>query len=437
MNKTGLIIQREYLSRVRNRTFLLSTFLLPIVFMLFIFGSAFFSSHSKKEEKKIAVINDPGMFRYNLKDDSGSVLFYFPAATDTTNYLNKGYDALLDMNNDSVHKTFTLYSQRQIDLDNKEIIENNLDRAYANNQLQENGISKAVVDSIDQQTTDAYAITNNVTKEKGETQKVNVELNYGIGFGCGTLIYITLLVFGSMVMRGVKEEKTNRIVEIIISSVEPFELMMGKIFGIAAVALTQLFLWFALITILFAAATWLLPSGAMNHAQQAAQALHGGGYDNTMQLKIAAVLQTIHSINLLGIVGCFVFYFLGGFLFYAALFAAVGSTINEDSQDTQALTLPITMPVIFSFIILSSNITNPDSPVMVWASIIPFSSPIVMMGRIPGGVPLWQLGLSMTFLIAGFFLTTLLAAKIYRTGILMYGKKSSWKEMIKWAFRKS
>jgi ABC-2 type transport system permease protein len=437
MNKTRLIIKREYLSRVRNRTFLLSTFLLPVVFMLFIFGSAFFSNRSQKEEKKIAVINDPGIFKNNLKDDSGIVLFYFPLHIDTLNYTANGYDALLDLNYDSSAKNFTIHTQKDLDLDSKEVIENSMDKAFANSQLQKSGISKTIVDSIDDQTDGKYSIANSVSKGKGETQKVDVEINYWIGFGCGTLIYITLLIFGSMVMRGVKEEKTNRIIEIIISSVEPFELMMGKIFGIAAVALTQLFLWFALITVLFAAATWLTPHGIMDKAQQASQALHGVGYTNPVQMKISSLLKTVSEINLWRIVCGFVFYFLGGFLFYASLFAAVGSTINEDSQDTQALTLPITMPVMFSFIILSSNITHPDSPIMVWASIIPFSSPIVMMGRIPGEVPLWQLGMSMTALIAGFFLTTLLAAKIYRTGILMYGKKSSWKEMLKWAFRKS
>jgi ABC-2 type transport system permease protein len=437
MNKIGLIIKREYLSRVRNRTFLLSTFLLPVVFLLFIFGSAFFAASSKKELKKIAVINVPGMFRNNLKNDSGYLNFYFPANVDTSNFSENGYDALLDLNNDSISKNFSIHSKKQLDLDSKGLIESDLDRAFENDQLQKNGISKKILDSINQQTNSAYSITNNVTAEEGKSQPVNAALNYGIGFGCGFLIYITMLIFGAMVMRGVMEEKTNRIAEIIVSSVKPFELMMGKILGIAAVGLTQLLLWIILILLLSSASSIFIPHDILQHARDANQAINNGG-NSAMLLKVMEIKQTIANVNWFEIISLFLFYFLGGFLFYAALFAAVGSAINEDMQEAQSLMLPLTMPVIFSFIILSSNLTTPDNNVMVWASIIPFSSPIVMMGRIPGGgVPFWQLGLSMALLIGGFLFTTWLSGKIYRTGILMYGKKPSWKEMLKWAFRKS
>jgi ABC-2 type transport system permease protein len=156
-----------------------------------------------------------------------------------------------------------------------------------------------------------------------------------------------------------------------------------------------------------------------------------------MAIKMLQLQKDISSINWTLIISCFIFYFLGGYLFYASLFAAIGSVINEDPQEAQSLMLPITMPIIFAFIILSSNLSTPDSKIMVWASMIPFTSPIVMMGRIPSGVPAWQLAISMVLLIAGFIFTTWLAGKIYRTGILMYGKKASWKEMFKWAFRKS
>ncbi|MEI9934055.1 MAG: ABC transporter permease [Ferruginibacter sp.] len=437
MNKIGLIISREYLTRVRNKTFLLSTFLLPVIFLLFIVGSAFFASSSKKEFKKIAVINDPGIFKNNLKSDSGYLSFYFPSNIDTSNFDENGYAALLDLNNDSLTKNFTIHSKKQLDIDSKEMIETLLDKAFENSQLQKKGIQKSILDSINKLSSGTYHIANDVTEEQGKSQEVNAALNYGIGFGCGFLIYITTLLFGAMVMRGVMEEKTNRIAEIIISSVKPFELMMGKILGIAAVGLTQLFLWIILITFLSTASTAFLPHDILQQASHANQS-YGGGGSNAMLLKALEVKQTISSINWFEIISFFLFYFLGGFLFYAALFASVGSAVNEDAQEAQSLMLPITMPLIFSFIILSSNLTTPDNTVMVWASIIPFTSPVVMMGRIPsGGVPFWQIGVSIFFLVGGFVFTTWLAAKIYRTGILMYGKKPSWKEMLKWAFRKS
>ena len=233
------------------------------------------------------------------------------------------------------------------------------------------------------------------------------------------------------------EEKTNRIAEVMVSSVKPFELMMGKILGIAAVGLTQIALWIILIMALSTAAGALLPHEMIQQAGEVNKSMPVGGGNMAMASKFAELQNDVSNVNWFMVLSCFIFYFLGGYLFYASLFAAIGSVINEDPQEAQSLMLPITMPIIFGFIILSSNLNTPDSPVMVWASIIPFTSPIVMMGRIPSGVPWYQLTASMVLLVIGFLFTTWLAGKIYRTGILMYGKKASWKEMFKWAFRKS
>ena len=438
MNKIGLIFKREYTTRVRNKTFLLSTFLLPIAMILFIFGSAYFANSSKDKFKKIAVANDPGQFKLNLKSDSTLMLFNFTTDVDSNNFIAKGYDAVLNLNNDSVNKTFTIHSKKQLGMKGKETIENRLDQASEKYQLQKKGILKETLDSISKQSMGAYTIENRLTSEKGKSAEVNSAINYGVGFGSGILIYITMFIFGAMVMRGVMEEKTNRIAEVMISSVKPFQLMMGKIIGIAAVGLTQLFLWVVLIMILTSAAAAFLPHELIQQAGEANKSMPGGMNGNSeMAMKMLSLQKDFSSINWTLILSCFVFYFLGGYLFYAALFAAIGSVINEDPQEAQSLMLPITMPIIFGFIILSSNLNTPDSNVMVWASMIPFTSPIVMMGRIPSGVPGWQLALSMLLLIAGFIFTTWLAAKIYRTGILMYGKKATWKEMFKWAFRKS
>ena len=437
MNKIWLILKREYVTRVRNKTFLLSTFLLPIVMILFIFGTAFFAASSKDKLKKIAVVNDPGYFKNNLQTDTTRLNFVFTSGVDSSNFKSKGYDAVLNLNNDSVGKKFTAHSEKQLGIDAKEMMEERLDKAYEKYQLQQKGIRKEILDSISKKSMGAYSIDNRITSEKGKSQEVNAAVNYGVGFGSGILIYITMFIFGAMVMRGVMEEKTNRIAEVMVSSVKPFELMMGKILGIAAVGLTQLLLWIILIMILSMAASAFLPHEMIQQAGQANQAMPMGGNNTAMAAKFADMSKAFGSVNWLMILSFFLFYFLGGYLFYASLFAAIGSVINEDPQEAQSLMLPITMPIIFAFIIMSSNLNTPDSNIMVWASMIPFTSPIVMMSRIPSGVPWYQLVASMSLLIGGFIFTTWLAGKIYRTGILMYGKKASWKEMFKWAFRKS
>ena len=244
-----------------------------------------------------------------------------------------------------------------------------------------------------------------------------------IGYVAGFLIYFILLVYGSQVMMGVMEEKTNRIAEVIISSVRPFQLMLGKIIGIGLVALTQFFIWVAFIFLIY-------------NITQAS-----GNNISAMSGMVGGIQKVFGSINVPMILFGFIFYFLGGFFFYASLYAAIGSAVNEDMREAQSLSFPITLLVIFSIAMMSVAMNDPTGPLAVWGSIIPFSSPIIMMARIPfgvpGTVPYWQLGLSMILLIIGFIFSVWLSGKIYRTGILMYGKKPSWKEMMKWAFKKS
>ena len=255
-----------------------------------------------------------------------------------------------------------------------------------------------------------------------KNKNANAGIATVIGYVSGFLMYFILLLYGSQVMMGVTEEKTSRIAEVVVSSVKPFQLMIGKIIGIGMVALTQFLIWITCIFIIY------------NIGKTTGNA--GGAATG-----IVGQIQTVFtSINVPIVVGCFIFYLLAGFFFYSSLYAAIGSAINEDMREAQSLSFPITMLIIFSIALMTPAISNPSSSLAVWASIIPFSSPIVMMARIPFGVPntvpWWQLGLSMASLIAGFMFTTWFAARIYRTGILMYGKKPSWKEMLKWAFRK-
>lgn len=440
MSKIWIIIQREYLTRVRNKTFLLSTFLLPVVMVVFIAGTTFFAIKSR-EKQRIAVVNDPGYFKGNLKSDSNSVVFSFEPGVDSLNYSSKGFDGVLYL--PTTGNAYKLVSNKQLGLEASSFVREQLNKAVENHLLQERGIDKITLDSISKATDKAVDLTNVILEKDGKTKQANGKIAYIVGFMSGILIYITMFIFGAMVMRGVAEEKTNRIAEVIVSSCKPFELMFGKIIGIAAVGLTQFLLWIGLILLLFTAVQLFLPAETLQQVQEAQQAQQNlpGGPNNTLALKmLQAQTKITEGANWWLILPAFLFYFLCGYMFYASLFAAIGSVINEDPQEAQSLMLPITMPIIFGFIILTSSLQNPNSPVAVWGSIIPFTSPIVMMGRIPFGVPdtvpYWQLAASMISLIGGFLFTTWFAGKVYRTGILMYGKKPSWKEMIKWAFKK-
>lgn len=302
-------------------------------------------------------------------------------------------------------------------------------------------ITRSRLDSI--RTASDMGELKTFSDEGNKSQASSQGLSYAIGYTCGFLIYLLTFIYGAMVMRGVSEEKTSRVAEVVISSVKPFQLMIGKIVGIGAVGLTQFLLWVILGAILFTVGQTFLPHEIMHDVNNLQQANAMGNAQMAQSSEAARQIfelkQSVENTNWLLIIGCYIFYFTGGYLFYASLFAAVGSVVNEDPQEAQSLLLPITMPIIFSFIIMSIAIQDPGGSLAVWASMIPFSSPIVMMARIaygvPTTVPYWQLLLSMAILAGGFLFTTWIAGKIYRTGILMYGKKPTWKTMWKWAFK--
>lgn len=442
MNKILLIIKREYVSRVRNKAFILSTLLTPLVFALLIAGSVFFAVQGRSEHK-VAVLDENGFFKNNLKNTK-ELTFEFPSDVDTSNYLAKGYTDILMIPDFSKNQKvdFTIRSKKSIGLVLREKVERKINDAIEDQKLQENGISKSRLDSIHAQS--QFAELRTVQEgEDNKAKESNEGMATAIGYGCGILIYITMLIYGMMVMRGVTEEKTNRIAEVVISSVKPFQLMLGKIVGIGAVGITQFFIWIILIFFLTTAAQSFIPHDTLEQVkvlQQNGGMMPGGGMIQASEgaQKIYSMQHSMSTANWPLIIGCFAFYFIGGYLFYAALFAAVGS-VAEDAQGSPGLTLPITMPIIFSFIIMTSAIQAPDSQLAIWASIVPFSSPIVMMARVaygvPGTVAYWQLAASVLALIGGFLFTTWLSGKIYRTGLLMYGKKVTWKEMFKWAFR--
>jgi len=444
MHKIWLIIKREYLTRVRNRTFILSTFLTPLFFAALI-GIIVFITVKNTDKEKVAIIDNSGVFK-KATDSVKSIQLVLNPAVDTTNYEKNGYSAILFSPHSGINNTnnWRLYSRKSYAVSAVASIEDKIRKGTENNMLMERyQVNSTNIDSV-REASRKIELEEKRIGAGTQSQDGNSVVAYGVGYGAGFLIYITLFIYGAMVMRGVMEEKTNRIAEVIISSVKPFELMMGKIIGIGAVGLTQFLMWIILITVFSSIIGALIPHELLVQVNEANKSIPGGQMNmqgNEALLGLARASNELSSVNWLLVVGCFIFYFLFGYLFYAALFAAVGSSVNEDPQDAQSLMFPITMPIILAIVIMINAITHPDSSLATWSSIIPFFSPIVMMARIPfgvpGTVPYWQLGLSMLLLVLGFLTTTWISAKIYRTGILLYGKKATWKEMWKWAFRKS
>jgi ABC-2 type transport system permease protein len=441
MKKMWLITRREYLTRVRNKTFLLSTFLLPVVFILFIAGAVLIQLKTKSHNR-IAVVDANGYFSDYLKGDS-AISFDFSPGIDTLNYEQRGCTAVLIIPKlpDSGNTHLRLKYKKALGIEQASALNDHLKDAVTDRMIfEKTTISRSKLDSI---RTAAPTTTVDNYEDHGGTAKASSQTSaYIIGYVSGILIYLLTFIYGAAVMRGVMEEKTNRIAEVMVSSVRPFELMWGKITGIGAVGLTQFLLWVVLLGAIGFIAQGVIPHDTLENATKNAP-MSGGAAAASAAMKAQSsgfnFSNFIINTNMGLVVFCFLFYFIGGYLFYSALFAAVGSAVNEDPQEAQSLMLPITLPVVFSFVIMTVVVQDPSGPLATWASIIPFSSPIVMMARIPAGVPgtvpYWQLGLSMVLLVLGFLGTTWLAGKIYRIGILMYGKKPSWKIMWKWAFR--
>ncbi|HZH63362.1 MAG TPA: ABC transporter permease [Flavisolibacter sp.] len=424
MNKSMLIIKREYLTRVRKKTFIISTILFPLLYLLLIFGTSYIAKKTSKE-LRVALIDSSGLFdrglvnRANL-EDSSSTLEYFTGNTDSVinNFSEMGYDGYIIIpptNWETGLPEVTLKADKTHGITSIYGIQNKLNSIWNNIKYQKLGVNEGTRATLEK---NKISLREENQKDKAS----NAGVATGVGYLSAFLIYFILLIYGSQVMMGVMEEKTNRIAEVMVSSIRPFQLMLGKIIGISLVALTQFLLW-----ILFALIIYNITKAS-------------GGSNNMMSGALEGVQKVVSNINVPLILFCFGFYLLGGFFFYSSLYAAIGSAVNEDMREAQSLSFPITMLVIFSVALMAPVISDPTSDLAVWASIIPFSSPIIMMARIPfgvpGTVPYWQLGLSMALLILGFIFTTWFAGKIYRTGILMYGKKPSWKEMLKWAFRK-
>jgi ABC-2 type transport system permease protein len=431
MNKIRLIISREYFTRVRKKSFFLTTILVPLVMIGFYAAILYISLGESADQQKIAILDEANIFDNRFDSAETSIAVDFIANETENGFVKKyeqlGYDAFLYIPNKPIafsKQQYILHSPSAISLPTLGIIEDAINNCVRNKALLAKGIDPKTFDS---ETSD-ISIENSIDSDTG-TKKNFAGVAYGVSFGCGLLIYMMMIIYGTQVMRGVTEEKTNRIAEVIIGSVKPFQLMMGKIVGIGAVGLTQFAVWIILVILMQMAIPVVFPD-MMQQIENA-----GAGQNENMQM-LSNTLQGFSSLPMAKIVGSFLFYFLGGYLTYASIFAAVGSVVSEDQQEAQQLVFPVLMPIILGFVMMTKAINEPQSSMAVFGSIFPLTSPIVMMGRITYDVPGWQIALSMGLLVGTFLFFTWITGKVYRTGILMYGKKPSWKEMIKWAFAK-
>lgn len=447
MNKVGLIIKREYLTRVKKKSFIIMTLLGPL-FMAALFIVPFYFARLEGETKIIGVLDHTGLFVDGFKNTDNINFVKLDGDLEDAKqlFIAEGFYALLHIPSSSlsVPESAKLYSTGQPNIVVKGYIRETMRKNVEEMKLQASGIDPGILKSIK---TSIQLHTVKINDEGAEHSSYT-EIGMGVGFVSGLVIYIFIFMYGTQVMRGVIEEKTSRIVEVIVSSVKPFQLMIGKIVGVAMVGLTQFVLW-VLLTLLIVSSFLSFYSedissygqSQMNIQQQVTnsglipeQAVPSS--ENTSQGEdlnesFIAAFDMLNSINFELIIFMFLFFFIGGYLLYGALFAAIGSAVDSET-DTQQFMLPLTIPLILSIALAQFIMVNPEGPAAFWMSIFPFTSPVVMMIRLPFGVPVEELILSVVLLIAGFFFTTWLAAKIYRTGILMYGKKINYQELWKW-----
>lgn len=446
MSKISLIIEREYISRVRKKSFIIMTFLGPVLIGGLLSLGVFLGMSDSSIYNVLVVDLTPEialdstsspkpMFVDELKETSQVRFDYTTDGLTNAEFDSTDYTLMLVLREDIMtYPEAEMVFRKLPSMKARSYIKSQVERIIEDNKLIAESIPKEKFDEIN---TDLNIIT--VDAEDGSTSFKQEQAF--IGFGFAVLIYFFIFLYGVQVMRGVMEEKSNRIVEVIISSVKPFQLMMGKIVGVALVGLTQFLLWVILTGILFSVATSIFApelanAGTMaDQIQATEQVANEVSKDAMEQAAIGEMAELIlFRVNWPLMVGMFLFYFLGGYLLYASLFAAVGAAVDNET-DTQQFMMPITIPLVFGFIVSEFALTNPEGSMVFWFSQFPLTSPIVMMVRGATGFDsgsIWELFLSMALLIGGFVFCVWMAGKIYRVGILMYGKKVSYKELGKW-----
>ncbi len=438
MNKILLIIQREYITRVLKKSFWISSLLAPVLITA-IYAIPIWLAMKDKEVKRVEILDLSGLWKKSDLVDK-EVAFVFTSGKEQElkmAFASKGFDAFVAIPEDVLvnPKGVHIYSAKNIGMSLKESVEKLIQNKVRQELLLKAGISSQIYEST-QVDIDSKTITvSNDGKETSSSSGGAMILAGIMGF----VLYFTLLLYGSQVMNGVIEEKSSRIIEVIISSVKPYQLLLGKIIGVGLVGLTQFLLWIVLTIGLTQITGKFYGEKVKTNLTQIQKV------DSEKQSKVIAksdegspmseVTKVLESTNIPMIIAAFLFYFFVGYMLYSSLFAAIGSAV-ESATEAQQFTFIVMIPIILSFLMAQYTIQDPDSNIAFWASMIPFTSPINMMVRLPYGVPGWELILSMTLLVLGFLGCSWVSARIYRVGILMYGKKVTWKELGKWLFYK-
>ncbi len=435
MSKVLLILKREFITRVRKKSFLIMTILGPVLLSALFMLPAYLAT-LPGDERTITVLDEAALLDFDRGKDNLKFRYLPPekfGLEEAKEFFSNSEDyAFLYIpqseggDPDFISRNTQLYSRGDVSFSVEIYIEDMLEKYIQKEKLKAQGVDPEV---LARTKTKVNIRIFNLEKDT-ETENL-AAIKMAIGYIGGFLIYIFVFIYGAQVMRGVIEEKTSRIVEVMVSSVKPFQLMMGKILGLASVALLQFVIWIVFGTGFYLIATTVILGDKLDAANIARQPMQG--MDNEM---IFDIVNTVSAINFPYIISCFIFFFLFGFLLYAALFAAIGSAVDKES-DTQQFMLPVSLPIIAGIIVMIRALENPDGPVAVWFSMIPLTSPIVMMSRVPFEISWWQLVLSMIILIVTFVFITWLAGRIYRIGILMYGKKPSFREILKWTTYKN
>ena len=447
MRNIGIIISREYLTRVKKKSFLLTTFLVPVLFAAMCILPSVIMFMAKETGKKVAVVDASGIVMPYLTDtETIDYTDYSSESADTmkASFVSLELDALVVVSElDTVNRTVTVasYSDKPMSVDMKESIQSKVNEAVEDYRLSLYEVSdlKQIMAEVESDIT----LSTFTLDEAGEEKITSSEVYMMISMLLSIVIYMFIAMFSGMVMQSVIEEKASRVVEVLVSSVKATELMFGKIIGVACVALTQFFLWILLTAVLVGGFSAFVGfDSIMGDPAQTEQMMEMAGQMGGISMEDAAamaqdesemgaVLSTLRDLNYVQLIVAFIVYFALGYLLYASFFAAIGSAV-ENEADTNQLQMPVTVPLLLAFFIALYAFKSPDSPFVFWGSMIPFTSPIVMLARIPFGVPAWELGLSIALLALTFVACAWMSAKIYKIGILMFGKKTTFKDLWKW-----
>lgn len=437
MNKTVLIISREYLTRVKKKSFIILTLLVPILFAALMAVPVLVATQTQ-EHANIMVVDDNEVFINNFRENDKLSFSYQSGNIEEIkkDALEGDYDAVLYLPKSTQKMVANLYYTEEPSMYLRSDLESQIDNIFFDKVLQDSfNINVNQYNTLKKLT--QSEITMIQIDEKGEEKESMAELNKSIGMICGFFIYFFIFLFAGQVLRGVLEEKNNRIVEVLISSVKPIELLIGKIVGIALVGLTQFLMWIVLTVVILTGIQIATPN-LIDKQAQIENAIEMSGDVQLSDLEETFDAESIFNeisnyfpISFTELILCFLFFFLTGYLIYSALFAAVGSA-SDNETDSNQLTMPLTMPLLLTIILIMPIADNPNGQLAFWMSIIPLTSPVAMLTRLPSGVPLWELLLSMVMMLLFFVFAVWFAAKVYRTGILMYGKKVTWKEIWRW-----